>query len=160
MAETSHTKINKTSHKKAHRATRGIESEQAADLPGEVGCFKGLGDVALARSDLDGARALYERALPLSEQAADVAGEAGCMVGLGDVALACSDLDNARARYERALALYQVIPAPFSIGWTRVRLARLDHSGDIRTLHWKAARQAWTSIGRDDLIESLKTEFR
>ena len=64
-----------------------------------------------------------------------------------------------RARYEQALPLYQAIPDPYSIGWTLVRLARLDPAGSERLRHWKAARQTWTSIGREDLIEAIKAEF-
>ena len=70
-----------------------------------------------------------------------------------------SDLDGARDRFEQALPLYQAIPEPYSIGWTLVRLARLDPADSERTRSWKAARQAWASIGREDLIESVKAEF-
>jgi hypothetical protein len=63
-------------------------------------------------------------------------------------------------RYQQALPLYQAIPEPYSTGWALVRLARLDASGDNeRTRHWRAAREAWASIGRDDLIESIEAEF-
>jgi tetratricopeptide (TPR) repeat protein len=133
---------------------------QAADVLGEACCVQGLGDIALARSDPDGARAQYEQALPLHRQAGSVQGEANCIRGLGDIALARSDPDGARAQYEQALALYQAIPEPYSVGWTLVRLARLAPPGEERTRNWTAACQAWVSIGRDDLIESLETEFQ
>jgi hypothetical protein len=80
-------------------------------------------------------------------------------LGLGNIALRRSDLDDARARYEQALLLYQAIADPCSIGWALVGLARLDSAGSERARHWEAARQAWTSIGRGDLIESVKAEF-
>ncbi len=70
-----------------------------------------------------------------------------------------SDLDGARDRYERALPLYQAISDPYSIGWILVRLARLDSAASERVRYWRAAREAWTSIGRDDLIESVQAEF-
>jgi hypothetical protein len=64
--------------------------------------------------------------------------------------------DGARARYEQALALYQAIDAPYSIGWALVRPARLDSADSERARHWTAARQAWATIGRKDLVESVK----
>ena len=133
--------------------------QQVGDVLGEASCIKGLGDIALDRSDPDGARAQYEQALPLYQQVGSVLGEASCIKGLGDIALRRSDHDGARAQYEQALPLYQAIPEPYSIGWTLVRLARLDAADSERARHWAAARQAWASIGRDDLIESVKTEF-
>jgi len=118
-----------------------------------------LGNLALDRSDYDTALARYEQALTLYQQAGAVLGEANSIQGLGDIALDRSDYDTAQARYERALTLYQAIPEPYSIGWTLVRLARLDSADSERARHWEAARKAWASIGRDDLIESVKAEF-
>ena len=133
--------------------------QQVGDVLGEANCIHGLGDIALDRFDHDGALAQYERALPLYQRVGSVLGEANCIRSLGDIARVRSDQDGARAQYERALVLYQVIPDPYSGGWALVRLARIASTGSERARHWRAAREAWTSIGREDLIESAKAEF-
>ncbi|HEY1346660.1 MAG TPA: tetratricopeptide repeat protein [Streptosporangiaceae bacterium] len=132
---------------------------QIGDVRGEANCIQGLGEIDLASSDHDTARARYEQALPLYQQVGDMLGEANCFWRLGDIDLRRSDLDGARARYEQALLLYQAIPEPYSIGWTLVSLAQLDTTDSERSLHWRAAREAWASIERNDLIESFKAEF-
>jgi tetratricopeptide (TPR) repeat protein len=60
----------------------------------------------MARSDLDGARAWFEQALPLYQRAGSVLGEANCIRSLGNIARDRSDHDEARAAYEQALLLY------------------------------------------------------
>ncbi len=138
---------------------RQIQDDWGEDVLGEANCVKGLGDIARATSGHDAAQARYEQALELYQQAGDMRGEASCINGLGDIALDRSDPDGARRRYEQALALYQAIPDNYSAGWTLASLARLDPAGSEQARHWSAARQAWTSIGREDLVESVSAEF-
>jgi hypothetical protein len=133
--------------------------ERVGALLGEANCIKSLGDIALERSHNDIAGSAYERSLPLYRRIGDVLGEANCIKGFGDIALARSDRAAARAAYDQALPLYQAVREPYSIGWTSVRLARLVPSPNDRRRHWDTACRAWASIGRNDLIESLRTEF-
>jgi len=119
---------------------------------GEANCIASLGDVALAQSDHVAARARYEEALPLFRNIGTVAGEANCIGSLGDIDLAEQDLASARRRWSEALDLYGRIPEPYSIGLTHIRLARHAPTPAQAAAHREAARQAWASIDRADLI--------
>jgi tetratricopeptide (TPR) repeat protein len=164
----------------------------AGDVHGEAACIEGLADVALARSDHEGARQRYEAALPLFQKVGDVLGEPNCIRRLGAIAHARSDHEGARQRYEAALSLFQnvgsvrgeanclmglgdiaesrgevaiarqcwlsapafytKIPEPYSIGFAH-SLARCSATPDEAGEHREAARGAWDSINRSDLIE-------
>jgi tetratricopeptide (TPR) repeat protein len=79
------------------------------DTAREARCIRRLGDIALARSEHEQARARYEAALLLFRQVGSVLGEANCIQRLGDIALARSEHEQARGRYEAALPLYRQV---------------------------------------------------
>ncbi len=109
--------------------------------------------IALARSDHKDARQRYDAALPLYGQFGDVEGEADSLRGLGDLEEAQGNIAAALDRWREALALYAKIPNPKSIGLTQIRLVRRAATPDEATEHREAARGAWASIDRRDLIE-------
>ncbi len=127
-------------------------------MRGEANCIKGLGDIALALSDHESAQADYEQALPLYKQSETCPAEP-----TAPLAWAIWPWPSPTPRAPRpataGLSLYRAIAEPYFIGWTLVRLARLDTTDSERASHWTTARQAWASIGREDLIESIKAEF-
>jgi tetratricopeptide (TPR) repeat protein len=133
--------------------------EQVGSLLGQANCIIGLGDIARERSDYDTAQARYQEARSLFKQAGQLTGQANCLLSFGDIARARSDHPTAQAHYEQALALYQQIPNPYSIGWAHRQLARVAESEAERRQHAQAARVAWTSIDRTDLIQELADEF-
>jgi tetratricopeptide (TPR) repeat protein len=69
--------------------------------------MKGLGDMALYRSNHDDARRRYEQALPLYRRAGYTLGEANCIVRFGDIAMDRSEHDEARRWYDEASPLYR-----------------------------------------------------
>ena len=122
---------------------------------GEANCIKGLGDIALSHSDRDAARQRYEAALPLYQKVGSVQGEANCIQALGDIDEVGGEIALASGRWREALALYSRIPEPYSIGFAHNRLRRLAATPEEAAEHREAARQAWASIGRQDLIEQF-----
>jgi tetratricopeptide (TPR) repeat protein len=132
-----------------------VEASQSIDDSLAAKALFSRGLLALHRSDHDGARARFEAALPLYRRLGDLLGEANCIRSLGDIALARSDHDGARERYEEALGLYTRIREPYSIGLAHRALAKVARDDAERVRHVEAAREAWLSIGRDDLVRWL-----
>ncbi|MEO5725907.1 MAG: tetratricopeptide repeat protein, partial [Byssovorax sp.] len=133
--------------------------KQVGDVLGEANCIHRLGDIALERSTYEGARTLYEAALPLYRRVGSVLGEAHCILSLGSLARVRSDRDSARALFERALHLYQRLPDPYSVGSAHEKLAQVTEDAELRRKHLEAARAAWTSIGRADLVALLEPQI-
>jgi len=126
---------------------------------GEANCIRGLGEIALERDQHDAAQERYQEALSLYRKVGSELGEANCITGLGDTALARSRPDTARERFEEALSMYERIKDPELIGRIHSSLARISESASDRKQHIAAARQAWQSIKRDDLVSELDVEF-
>ena len=128
----------------------------------EARCLEKQADLALARSDHDGARARYEGALPLYRRLGSVIGEANCIQSLGDIALRRSDHDGARARYEEAVPLFRRLGSVLgeanciqSLG--EIALRRSDHDS-ARARYEEALplfRRVGSVLGEANCIQSL-----
>jgi len=126
---------------------------KVGSVVGKADCLRGFGDIALAEGDLDQASDRYTSALPLCQQVGNTFGEASCLQGFGDIEEARGAFAAACARWREALALYAKIPEPKSIGLAHIRLARRAATPQEAAEHRDAARGAWESISRPDLIE-------
>lgn len=128
---------------------------KAENVLGAAHSTKSLGDVALLAGERDAARARYEEALSLHRKAGDVIGEGSCFMSLGLLAQRESNHETARAMYEQALRLFEGHAIPQFIGRAHQFLADIAPDEPTRQSHLDAARAAWSSIGRDDLIATL-----
>ncbi len=128
---------------------------EAGVVLGQANCIKGLGDIDLAHEEYAAARTEYEEARELFCKAGNKRGEAECMMRLGDVALKRLDYANARLAYQDALPLFHLARNGRGIGATNARLATIA-IGTEREKFLEEAREAWTSIGRLDLVEGLQ----
>jgi tetratricopeptide (TPR) repeat protein len=153
--------LRRSDHETARRRYEEAQPlyRQVGAVQGEANCIKSLGNVALERSDHETARRRYEEAQPLYRQVGAVQGEANCIKSLGDISFAEGARDDAESKYREALALYERIGEPYSVGRTHRRLARLATDDASRTAHVTAAREAWRSIGREDLVEEWLAEL-
>ena len=78
----------------------------------------------------------------------------------GRLALVTGAEDRGRlSSYEAALAIYAGVPDPHLVGQACRRLAYVAGDATERRAHVEAARAAWTSIGRADLVAALDGEF-
>lgn len=66
-----------------------------------------VGELALGRSDPDGARNAFEKALPLLRTLDDMPGEANCTRFLGEIEHRRSNYHEAHRKFEEALALFR-----------------------------------------------------
>lgn len=129
------------------------------DKLGEGACMAALGDVALAANEIEDAQAYYHAALPLLRAVDEKYGMANCIQSLGDLALTRIDQDTARDNYEQALFLFLQLKDGYSIGWTHYRLAQVAGDPEIFKTHILEARDAWQSVGREELIKEMAEEF-
>jgi tetratricopeptide (TPR) repeat protein len=133
--------------------------KHAHHLLGEANCMLRLGDLAFEESDFEGARVRCEQALPLYQETGNPLGAANCIARLGRIAFRRGDRDDAEAKYLQALTLYKQCRDPYSIGLAHEWLAHVVTDDAARSAHLAAARAAWLSIKRDDLVAELDAEF-
>jgi tetratricopeptide (TPR) repeat protein len=133
--------------------------ERLSDLLGQANCIHELGFIALRCSEHDAAREKFREALTLHQRGGSLLGQANCIQGIGDIAFRRSEHDAAREKFQEAVDLYEKVSDPYSIGWARVRLARIASTSEEKQQHVQAAREAWTRIKQPDLVEWLDKEF-
>src|SRR6266404_4415909 len=125
-------------------------------------CIRGLGDIALARSDHETANRRYKEAQPIYRQVGSVPGEATCIQRLGDIGLARSDHETAKRRYEEAQSMYRQVGEVLGeanciqrLGY--IALERSDHETAKRRYEEAQPmyRQSGDVLGEANCIQSL-----
>lgn len=79
---------------------------ELGDLYWEAFCLRGLGHIAVHRSEKD-ARPRLEKAIALFRQIGNVRGEANCLMHMGQASFYLNDFESARTEYEAALPLFR-----------------------------------------------------
>lgn len=104
---------------------------RCGDGEGEANVLKAMGDLLMRVDDLSGARASYEKALPIYREIEARLGEANVLTGIGRLALAEDNQVEADSLLARAVAIYQTFEDRYSIaaqtgnyGFQLLRLGR------------------------------------
>ncbi len=84
-------------------------AERVGYVEGQANTLRALGDLSVRQSELEAARAYYDRALPIYDQIGTRLGQANTLRALGDLSVRQSELEAARAYYDRALPIYDQI---------------------------------------------------
>jgi tetratricopeptide (TPR) repeat protein len=107
-------------------------------------CFATMGELALARGDLDAAARLAEQSLAIAVPTRSRKYESRARRLVGEAAAARRRWDDAEQALGDALAVAQAIGEPRQTWKTRVALARLDQARgrpDAAQRHYHAARE-------------------
>ena len=131
----------------ARKAARRIGS---TDL--EARALKGIGHVALVRSDYDEAIACYTKALRLFQQVDNEKHQAICIKSLGHVALVQGRHDEARTSYETALKLFEGLETDYPLGQADTiaglgDVAFRSQNYDTAQGHYKRAQALYQDLG-------------
>jgi tetratricopeptide (TPR) repeat protein len=126
---------------------------QIGGRPGEAMCLLGAGQVARALGRTD-AEPLLRQALSLFDEVEHLEGRGKALLELGAIE---DSAEAKRAMLLDALDSHERFGNPRWIGQAHRRLARISE-GEERRRHVAAAREAWTSIDRHDLVAELDSE--
>lgn len=129
------------------------------DPHGEANCLWSLGDIARRQGEYEKATPLLEQSLAIAKQIGYRGREADCLLSLGNIARMQGQYKLAKNLLDEACALYQYINSKVDIGWARYSLWLLSKAqNQTSSFDFEAAKEAWQSIGREDLIEQMLTE--
>ena len=133
------------------------------DARAQANTLQALGDLSLRGADLAGARAYYDRALPLYEAIGARLGQANTLKALGDWHQEQEEWEQALEFYESALTLFAQIQDAYSIAVTRRRMApTLVALGRVQEAIKGIlfARETYLRIGLNHYLELVDQSMR
>ena len=103
-------------------------------LRGQANCFRGLGYVALGRTDHVGALTFFLRAQKIYEEIGLPLGHGKCLYGIGKLHHSRREFDLALRHYEPALNFFQRLRNGRLVELCRARIAAAQNSEDVSNI--------------------------
>lgn len=132
-----------------------LELNDPADVTSYANALIGLAEVEYRSGDAGAAFAQFEKTLEIYRATGSPLGQGNCLMRMAEIVAARGEKERALLLTQQALACFEALGEPYSIGRAHRALAIFVTDATLRRQHLAAAREAWSRIGRNDLIAGL-----